>query len=111
MASRNWKNTYSCDDCGASECKLWREYNTFIEHQKLRCAMCACKKEGKNFHDLNLEKHMSIGFLVPAVPTKDGTDMYGYTSIPLVYTAWWYTLKDRPMTDDDIAKPVYALPQ
>ena len=31
---------YQCDKCGAKGVKLWRDYNTFLEHQELACAAC-----------------------------------------------------------------------
>lgn len=40
--------TYRCTECGAGGCKLWREYQTFLEHQTLACCDCAGKSEGKD---------------------------------------------------------------
>lgn len=100
---------YQCGTCGATDVRLWREYNTFLEHQRLYCAPCAikdqtrpdtvecqcesrwcafCKKHGK----LNINLGDQIGWLVPAVPTEDGTTYWGYTSVPTAGVAWWARL-------------------
>jgi len=50
---------YECGICGASGVKLWREYNTFLEHQSLYCLACANADQKKN-----------------ADPTEDGKSLY-----------------------------------
>jgi len=39
---------YRCGVCGATGCKLWRKYATFLEHQSLFCAACAAKNQSTN---------------------------------------------------------------
>ena len=39
---------YRCATCGAHGCKLWREYQTFLEHQSLSCCDCAGKSQGRD---------------------------------------------------------------
>ncbi len=36
---------YHCGKCGAQGVKLWREYQTFLNHQSLLCAVCACEEQ------------------------------------------------------------------
>jgi hypothetical protein len=50
---------YVCGKCGATGVKLWRDYQTFLEHQSLRCLSCACSEESK-----------------VRVPTEDGRSLY-----------------------------------
>lgn len=38
---------YRCDTCGAHGCKLWREYQTFLDHQTLECCDCAAQSQKK----------------------------------------------------------------
>lgn len=79
---------YSCKDCGKSGVKLWREYQTFLDHITLRCKDCSQKSENRM-----LEPGCDqIGWLVPAVPTDDGS-FWGYTSVPEHLCKWW---KDLP---------------
>ncbi len=53
-------HTYRCSACKVQNVKLWREWNTFLSHQKLLCLKCGCKQEkterfptedGKSLHD------------------------------------------------------------
>ena len=64
---------YACHDCGAKDVKLWREYNTFLDHQSLRCFECACKDQKKKPSDLDGDQ---VGWLVPAVPTEEGDRVF-----------------------------------
>jgi len=50
---------YVCGECGASGVKLWRDYQTFLEHQSLRCLKCACSEQEK-----------------VRTPTEDGRSLY-----------------------------------
>jgi hypothetical protein len=128
--------TYCCTECGATGVKLWREYNTFLDHQQLYCFACACKDQkkeglvptengkslytGEVFHFYHApgmrddeghsydpekgrpedadrvwehrDRHCSIGWLVPAVPTVEGDTFWGYTSIPQEGCEWWYRI-------------------
>ena len=80
---------YECSDCGASGAKLWREYQTFLENQDLRCFDCACKQQKKDPATLEGD---SVGWFVPAVPTEDGSSYWGYTSVPQPGVEWWHRL-------------------
>lgn len=81
---------YRCTTCGAQGCKLWREYQTFLEHQSLACCDCAAKEQQRDVSTINadgwvLRDGMStdtIGWRVPAVPTEDGSTFWGYAAVP-----------------------------
>ena len=100
---------YRCAECGAHGVKLWREYQTFVEHQVLRCVDCACRDQKKDAttvgedgrrllveYDWGREQTSDqIGWLVPAVPTAEGDTFWGYTSVPEDGCRWWYGLPLR----------------
>jgi len=108
---RDWNATYVCDDCGASGCKLWREYQTFLNHQHLRCAPCAAANQQKPIDDIDAEgfrtlseyswgqdeRSDQIGWLVPAVTTAEGDTFWGYTSVPPDRVTWWRELPTLPV--------------
>lgn len=98
---------YKCSVCGATECKLWREYNTF--NPALFCAPCAAKKQKKGIKSINAEgmRHGricgysyiwtdQIGSYVPAVPDEEGLGYWGYTSVPETGCEWWKKLSTLP---------------
>lgn len=104
---------YACSTCGATRCKLWREYQTMMTYQRLYCGPCAIKDTQVNGQppitirpdgkaswfltgDTNPLWVDSIGRLVPAVPLEDGTSMWGYTSVPDDAVAWWRNLPSYP---------------
>lgn len=99
---------YACGECARHGCKLWRRYQTFLDHQKLFCAECAAKNQDHDLDDLDdsgasssratkhdSQKSDSIGWLVPAVPTENGETYWGYTSVPDAGVAWWRALPSR----------------
>lgn len=81
---------YTCGDCGARGVRLWREYQTFLNHQTLRCVTCALANQKRTADELRYGDQ--IGWLVPAVPSEDGEAMWGYTSVPADGVTWWYSL-------------------
>lgn len=90
---------YACADGGKQNVKLWREYNTFMDHQAFRCWKCAAIDQEKTIqilpdgnHDDVFGPTCTIGWLVPAVPTVEGDTCWGYTSIPMDGVAWWRAL-------------------
>lgn len=93
---------YKCK-CGASGQKLWRQYQTFLNHIELLCVECAVKTEGKNYiigEDGRRESEHGgmtdqIGWLVPAVLTAEGDTFWGYTSVPQDRCDWWHALPLR----------------
>lgn len=82
-----WRG-YTCGDCGAAGVRLWRDYQTVLDAQTLRCRTCAEKHEGRTLTD----ECDQIGWSVPAVPTPDGDTFWGYTSVPLTGVRWWKSL-------------------
>ncbi len=92
---------YKCGKCGATNCKLWREYNTFLEHQQLLCVKCAGEEERKKVCDIDangkiqferLWRTDQIGWMIPAVPTEENDTFWGYSSVPAAGCEWWYRL-------------------
>lgn len=79
---------YKCSDCGAEGVRLWREYQTFLDRQKLRCRTCSEKHEEKEL------RGDQIGWLIPAVPSPDGKTFWGYMSIPMSASKWWRSLPE-----------------
>lgn len=84
---------YICGDCNATGVRLYREYQTFLEHQKLRCRHCAMKNQFRTYADG--PKEHSIGWLVAAVPTEDGTGYWGFSSVPDEGVSWWERLPNK----------------
>jgi hypothetical protein len=91
---------YECGECGATGCKLWREYQTFLNHQTLCCGDCALKnqdKEGPIDEDGRRLSHHGmktdqIGWRIPAVPTEENDTYWGYSSVPQAGVDWWRRL-------------------
>lgn len=91
---------YVCSKCGATNCKLWRQYQTFAEHIELLCIRCAGEDQGKDISSANASGKIDteygstdqIGWLVPAVPTEDNETYWGYTSVPQPGCIWWNNL-------------------
>lgn len=86
---------YRCGECKATGVKLWREYNTFLDSQHLYCRACAVKDQGKGPKQLEEYDQMGcdqIGWLVPAIPTREGDTFWGYSSVPQGLCHWWYSL-------------------
>lgn len=98
---------YKCCECGATNCKLWREYQCFSKIL-LRCAECAAKSEKKDVSDIDADGRRSdgfghggrtdqIGWYVPAVPMPQCDGYHGYTSVPEAGVSWWRRLPTRPV--------------
>lgn len=99
-------SSYRCGVCGATGRKLWRDYNTMLTQQTLRCGRCACKEEEKDFKQLTSEGKIpwtnrhgeflamtdQIGSLCPAVPREENDNYWGYTSVPEPGVQWWIKL-------------------
>lgn len=104
-ASNTAPALYCCKECGRTGCKLWREYNTFADHQTLLCCDCSAKEQKKDIASLDAEgRHVDdlemrtdqIGMRMPAVPTVEGDTYWGYTSVPQEGVRWWKNLPNRP---------------
>lgn len=103
---------YVCENCGGTNCKLWREYQTFCP--SLMCATCAAVLQGKdisgmdadglypsvmeiNGEDVDMGRSDQIGWMVPAVPDEEGAGYWGYTSVPQAGCDWWKNLPSFPV--------------
>lgn len=94
---------YCCARCGASGCKMWRDYQTFFENIDMLCVDCAGKKhdvdvsqareDGKVQTEYGLSD--AIAWHIPAVPTEEGDTFWGYTSVPEMGVRWWQRLPLR----------------
>lgn len=101
---------YKCSECGAANCKLWREYQTSPHDKTLLCARCAAKAGDKDISSMDeygrwaedptrpTVTHDQIGWYVPAVPTEDNDTYWGYTSVPHAGCLWWANLPTFPTT-------------
>jgi hypothetical protein len=92
---------YACGTCGATGCKLWREYGTPMSEQTLSCAACAGRSQNKDVSDMDADGQRlcsdgyrtdQIGWRVPAFPAEDGSTFWGYTSVPDDGVQWWKRL-------------------
>jgi len=94
---------YVCSVCGATGCKLWRQYQTFLI--QLMRATCAGKNQDESVVDIDDNgrracKYTSaadrrtdtIGWLVPAIPDEEEESYWGYTSTPMEGVTWWRQL-------------------
>ena len=83
---------YKCSVCDKRDVKLWRQYQTFSENIKLLCMDCAALDQNKNVDEIDISRCDQIGWLVPAIPTKDNS-FWGYSSVPQEGCDWWHSLK------------------
>lgn len=90
---------YECGTCTSRSCKLWRVGGS--SHVELRCALCALREEKLTglvvddegrIDDPQFGKIDQLGKYIPAVPTEDGKDWWGYTSVPWAGVMWWKSL-------------------
>lgn len=95
---KNTPDGYKCVTCSATGVRLYRRYQTFLDHQQLYCRECACKDQNKQPD--NKSEH-TIGCLVAAVPTEDGRTYWGFTSVPQEGVEWW----NRLPADQQQAQP------
>jgi len=83
LPHKSWN--YKCNDCGANECKLWREYQAC----NLLCANCVEKRTKRK---LDPERLHSIEWWIAAIPDEEGNGYWGYTSVPEAGVRWWNNL-------------------
>jgi hypothetical protein len=106
---------YHCDRCKAHGVKLWRLYQTFLEHQELTCCNCAGRLESRDVSSIDADGRRDfdpmfdangkvisggwrtdqIGWRIPAVPTEEGDTYWGYTSVPQAGLEWWRRLPTK----------------
>jgi hypothetical protein len=111
---------YRCGACGTVGCKLWREYNTFLDSQSLRCCDCAGKEEKKDVRTIDDDGRIKeesfgrcdqIGSRIPAVPTEEGDTFWGYSSVPNAGARWWKCLPTRATDKARVLPPAAPEPQ
>jgi hypothetical protein len=95
---------YKCYKCGNHGIKLWRDYQSSLNTQKLLCATCAADYQKKDISSMDTDgrcdselggKIDQIGWLVPAVPREDGTSLWVYMSVPQAGVDWWKKLPNH----------------
>jgi hypothetical protein len=89
-------SNYVCSKCGATGVKLWREYQTFLDHIHLKCLGCSIEEQRESLNQQDIASIIDgrtdqIGWRVAACPTDDGT-YWGYTSVPQDVVDWWKNL-------------------
>ncbi|MFY9224678.1 MAG: hypothetical protein WAQ98_18540 [Blastocatellia bacterium] len=119
--SNQVSSDYKCSFCHHQGCKLWREYQRYLEYQSLYCVDCALKnqkmegtfvrEDGKYLYDKGKATDLKTGqlvdyerwtdqleWLVPAVPLEDEDTFWGYTSVPANGADWWKKLPLRNLS-------------
>jgi len=117
-------SNYVCHKCGASGVKLWREYQTFLNHQSLCCVICSGIEQKKDINSINkggctlqeYGKTDQLGWRIPAVPTTKNNTYWGYTSVPEDGVQWWKRLPAFPsnvrsLKMDDSRNYLYGTPE
>lgn len=119
-ASNQIAKDYYCNTCKIKGVKLWREYQTFMNHQVLYCVDCALKNQNvpdgkvredgkylcetiKEIKDISTGEMIKnwevwtdqIKWLVPAVPLENEDTFWGYSSVPQDGVDWWKKLPLR----------------
>ena len=99
---------YKCAHCGATGCKLWRDYNR--ADSKILCATCTAKDQRTDISTIDGQgrtedeygmTRSSIGFYVPAVPDSESSGFWGNTSGPREAWDWWRKLPTFPASAPD----------
>lgn len=86
---------YTCSCCNKNNIKLWRKSHTFANNIKLLCFECGKENQAdwiRDYSPVDLEESDQLGRLIPAVPTEDGDNFWGYTSVPPEGCTWWHNL-------------------
>ncbi len=88
---------YVCSECGASGVRLFREYQTFLNHSSLNCTDCALKRykkghDGKDYDFEGRDITFEIGWMVAAIPSEEGKTFWGYSAVPTDGVEWWKRL-------------------
>ncbi len=102
-SSTTTPTSYACTKCGKTGVKLWREYQTFLNHQTLSCVGCGCESQNVDASTVEPDGNRpyefgytdQIGWLIPAVPTAENDTFWGYTSVLQDGCDWWSRLPLR----------------
>jgi hypothetical protein len=87
---------YECSTCRVAGVRLWRGYQLTVQAVTLLCCACAEESQGRKL-DPDSD---TIGWLVPAVPSGDGS-FWGYTSVPDDGVDWWNALPLRALSPEE----------
>lgn len=89
---------YSCSNCSAIDCKLWREACILSGQVDLMCWRClevqGYTVQYNNHGGSDQVYHPNLGSWVPAVPDLYG-HWWGYTSVPIWWCRWWEYLPNK----------------
>lgn len=103
----NYLKQYHCATCRATGIKLWRPIHGANSDDWL-CARCATDIERPRLAEEG--RHLlaiwpfdadgvfafscgdQLGDRLPAVPTEDGTEVYGYGAVPEARVRWWHEM-------------------
>ncbi|MDQ5883543.1 MAG: hypothetical protein QG654_457 [Patescibacteria group bacterium] len=97
--------SYTCRNCGATNCKLWRDFQDPLEYQTLLCAKCAAREQGKDIASIDANgmrdstvsgRTDQIGWRIPAVPTESNNTFWEYNQCPQAGCEWWKKLPTHP---------------
>ncbi len=93
--------TYVCGVCGATHCKLWKEFAFFSNDFTLLCAVCAAKELQMNVEEFVAlqiaEKHNTkIPLRVPAIPTPENIAFLSTSHVTPEGRLWWLSLPSFP---------------
>ena len=94
---------YRCSQCGESGVRLYRQWNTVVEHIQLLCTACALQDQNKAAPD-SPSGH-TIGWLASAVPCEEHDTYWGHCSVPLAGVRWWERLPVRQEKKPTDLKP------
>lgn len=100
-ASNKVPENYACTECGVTGVRLYREYQTFLNHSSLECTACALKHykrthEGKDYDMEGKTVTFDIGWMVAAIPSEEGRTYWGYIGAPAAAVEWWLRLPEKP---------------
>lgn len=105
-AGVNYLEKYQCSSCSVDGMKLWRPIHGL---SGWLCARCATDIERSRLQD-ETDRHLlsiwpfdtdgnftfsagdQLGDMLPAVPTVDGSEVYGYGSVPEERARWWHAM-------------------
>lgn len=92
---------YKCKLCGATNCRLWRDYGSFSP--RLLCLNCTEKDQNKRYDPTHKRYDPThphdIGWFCFAIPDEEGIGYWDYTSVPTAGIKWWERLSISPSTN------------
>jgi hypothetical protein len=86
-SKKDTAKTFSCDKCGAGNCKLWRDYGG-IGVSSIKCTRCIEIEDNVTYEP----SEDQLSWYVPALPALSNDIYWGYTSAPQDAVAKWRAL-------------------